>query len=243
MAGSFTLVGPGRAGSSISRALCDLGWELIDTFGRTDDPTTAAQDADLCVVATPDAAIETVAARIRVGRATLMHLSGATPVGALGTHRAAALHPLVSLADPDRGHHALRSAWFAVAGDPIARVLAEALSGKWFEVADDDRDLYHAAAVVASNHLVALLGQVDRIAENVGVPLEAFMSLALSSIENTAAMGPVQALTGPAARGDDDTIERHRSALSVRLPEELDGYDALLALVHRLVAMREARAD
>jgi len=125
----------------------------------------------------------------------------------------------------------------------MAQRIAESLSGKWFVVHDDDRVLYHAAAVIGSNHVVALLGQVERIAAEIDVPLEAFIALAASSVENTGVLGAVQALTGPASRGDDMTITNHRRALEDRLPDELAGYDAMLELAHRLVQERRRQAD
>lgn len=106
------------------------------------------------------------------------------------------------------------------------------MNGRWFEVADADRPLYHAAAAVASNHLVALLGQVDRIAGSIGVPPEAYLDLARASLENVARLGPSLALTGPVARGDWDTVARHLAALD---PSEHDAYRALAAAARRLV--------
>lgn len=243
MTGHFALVGPGRAGRSIAAALVDTGWTQTSTYHRGDSLDRAAHGVDLVVIATPDSAIADVARQIAPGSATLLHLSGATPLRALGDHRSGALHPLVALADPETGAHALRSAWFAVAGDPIASEIAESLSGKWFALDDADRVLYHAAAVVGSNHLVALLGQVERMAGEIDVPLDAFMALARSSLENVAQMGAEAALTGPAARGDEDTIERHRQELTNRLPAELSGYDAMLELARRLVRSGNAGAD
>ncbi len=79
---------------------------------------------------------------------------------------------------------------------------------------------YHAAAVVASNHLVGLLGQVERIAAGIGVPLDAYLDLARGSLDNVAALGPAAALTGPVRRGDRATVERHLAALP---PEERAG--------------------
>ena len=207
----FSLVGPGRAGMSFHGALLTLGWQSENVFGVGDDVANAAQDVDLCVVAVPDRAIRSVAAKIAPGDAVVMHISGATPVSALSPHRAAALHPLLSLADPDAGATALTTCYFACGGDPLAQEIAEELSGKWFRVDDDDRALYHAAAAIGSNHLVALLGQVERVADEIGVPLEAFMALVQSSVDNVARLGPKEALTGPAARGDDATV----SALSL----------------------------
>jgi hypothetical protein len=91
---------------------------------------------------------------------------------------------------------------------------------------------------MAANHLVGLLGQVQRVAESVGLPLEAFLPLARGALDDVGLLGPAAALTGPVARGDLSTIERHRRALD---PSELDGYDAGIALVRRLAASAPPR--
>ena len=77
--------------------------------------------------------------------------------------RIGALHPLQTLPSADAGLARLPGSWAAVAGPPAVSELAEELGLRPFRVADADRALYHAAAVVASNHLVALLGQVERL--------------------------------------------------------------------------------
>lgn len=232
----FTLVGPGRAGWSMHRALEACGWTNTGVFGRGDDVSGAAQQADVCILAVPDRNISSVADQIHPGDAVVIHLSGATPVAALDPHRSAALHPLASLAEPVSGAQTLASTFYAVGGDPIAEVIADELSGKWFRIDDSDRPLYHAAAAVASNHFVALLGQVDRISREIGVPFEAFLPLVQSSLENVIDLGPTKALTGPAARGDHETIEAHLEALGERLPEEVSAYQALVEQARRLVA-------
>jgi predicted short-subunit dehydrogenase-like oxidoreductase (DUF2520 family) len=123
-----------------------------------------------------------------------------------------------------------------VAGDPLVHDVVAALDGRAFEVADADRALYHAAACIASNHLVALLGSAERVAAEAGVPLEAYLDLVGGTVGNVAALGPAVALTGPAARGDERTIAAHRAALAARAPDELAAYDALVALARRLAA-------
>ncbi len=195
-----------------------------------------AADVDLLVIATPDAAIAEVAAAVEPVAATVVaHMAGSLGLDVLAGHeRPAAIHPLVSLPDADVGAERLRDrAWFAVAGDPMASEVVAALKGRSVVVADADRAAYHAAACIASNHLVALLGQVERVAAPVGVPLEAFLALARGSLDNVAALGPAAALTGPAARGDEATLDRHRAALD---PSELAAYDAMVAEARRLAA-------
>ncbi len=221
---------------SLHGALTGLGWECAAIYRRGEDVSEAALGVDVCVIATPDSAIAGAAAAIQPGNAVVVHLSGATPLSALGdSNEVAALHPLQSLPNPHDGAVALRDCHYAVAGDPIAQEIAEALSGKWFAIADADRALYHCAAAVASNHSVALLGQVERLAESVGVPLEAFLPIVRASVENAFTDGPAAALTGPVARGDQATIDAHRAALSDAHPGELEGYDAMVELARKLL--------
>jgi predicted short-subunit dehydrogenase-like oxidoreductase (DUF2520 family) len=98
-------------------------------------------------------------------------------------------------------------------------------------VPDDQRARYHAAATVASNHLVALLGQVARLAETTGVPPAAFLPLVRATVDNVEVLGATDALTGPVARGDVDTVVRHLDAL----PDgEGDAYRALATVAMRM---------
>jgi len=240
---SFRVVGPGRAGRSLAAALSAAGWESAGLLGRDDDPAAAAGGVDLLVLATPDAAIGGVVARVRpVPTTVVAHLSGATGLGVLDPHvLRASLHPLVSLPDAEVGARRLVGAWFAVAAtEPpamdLVNRLVDDLGGRSFPVADGDRATYHAAAAVASNHLVALMGQVARLADAVGVPLEAYLDLAAGSLDNVRDVGPSAALTGPAARGDEETVDAHLAALPV---DESATYRALAAEARRLAGRPE----
>ena len=237
---SVRVVGPGRAGSALSTALAAVGWSVAEPVRRGGDLAGAAEGVDLLVLATPDAAITEVAAAVAPTETTVVaHLAGSLGLDVLAPHpRRAAVHPLVSLPDAEVGARRLRSgAWFAVAGDPpealaLIEALVVDLGGRSFTVADADRAAYHAAAAIASNHLVALLGQVERVAAGAGVPLEAYLDLVRVTLDNVAELGPAAALTGPVARGDWATVERHRQALPA---DELVAYDAMVAAARRLV--------
>jgi predicted short-subunit dehydrogenase-like oxidoreductase (DUF2520 family) len=232
---SARVIGSGRAGGSISGALATAGWSMLPAWGREDDLFPAARDVDLLIIATPDSSIATVAASVEaVASTVVIHLAGSLGLDVLAPHpRRGALHPLVALPNARVGAERLRGAWFAVAGDGLVEQVVADLGGRSFVVADGDRAAYHAAACIASNHLVALMGQVERIAGAVGVPFEAYLDLVRATVDNVAELGPTAALTGPAARGDWATIERHRAALD---PSELDAYDAMVAAARRLVA-------
>jgi predicted short-subunit dehydrogenase-like oxidoreductase (DUF2520 family) len=199
----------------------------------------AARGVDVLLIATPDDTVTEVSAQIApVGSTVVLHLSGSLGLEALASHpRRGSLHPLVPLPSPAVGTVRLRSGiTFAVAGDPMARQLAEDLGGRVVEVDDAQRVSYHAAAAIAANHLVALLGQVERVAAAAGLPLDAFAGLVRAATEDAFALGPRAALTGPAGRGDWRTIEGHRRALAA-LPgprTEVAAYDAMVDLARRL---------
>jgi pantoate--beta-alanine ligase len=227
------IVGPGRAGRAFASALAGTGWHVEPLLGRSDDVAGAAEGVDLLLIATPDAAIAAVAAAVRpVATTVVAHLSGSLGLDVLAPHgRRASLHPLVSLAGPDASGR-LQGAWFAVAGDPLVRRVVADLAGHGVEVPDEQRAAYHAAASVASNHLVALLGQAERIAAAAGVPLEAYLDLVRGTVENVAALGPAAALTGPVARGDWATVDRHLAAID---PAERPAYEAMAGQASRLL--------
>ncbi len=215
---------------------------MRELLGRHDDVAGAARGVDVLVIATTDAALAEVSARVvPVPGTVVLHLSGALGLDVLATHpRRASLHPLVPLPSAEVGRVRLRSGiTFAVAGDPVAAELAGVLGGSVVVVDDEHRPAYHAAACIASNHLVALMGQVERVAASAGLDLDTFLGLARAAMTDVAELGPVAALTGPAARGDEATLERHRLTLDA---SEVPGYDAGVALARRLVAQRPAAA-
>lgn len=232
------IIGPGRAGGALSGALARAGWTLEPPLRRGDDVRSAATGVDVVMVAVPDAWIAPVAGAIEPADAVVAHLAGSLGLEVLAPHdRRAAVHPLVSLPNAEIGaDRLLAGGWFAVAGDPIADEIVASLGGRSVTVADEDRAVYHAAACVAANHVVALLGQVERLAATVGVPADAFFELTEGAVANVRALGARDALTGPAARGDRDTIERHRAALP---PHELVLYDVLVAAARELAAPAE----
>lgn len=232
------IIGAGRAGGALAAALRASGWRVDGPLGRDHDPSLATTGARAVLLAVPDRDVTAVASALAPGEAVVVHIAGSLGLEVLAPHdRVASVHPLVSLPDADLGARRLAGAWFAVAGDPLASEIVAALGGRAVEVHDDHRTTYHAAAVVAANHVVALLGQVERLAASVGVPLEAYLDLARGALDNVAEVGPAAALTGPVARGDRQTVARHLAAI----PEaERPAYALVADLAHRLVDQRDA---
>jgi predicted short-subunit dehydrogenase-like oxidoreductase (DUF2520 family) len=237
---AFALVGPGRAGTSVALALRARGWRGANVAGRhvgspsvvaaaarlgadAVDVAEAGRDASLVVVATPDAAVARAAAALAPGLgrgALVVHLSGALGLevfadlsSARPDVRTGSLHPLQSLPSGEAGAARLAGSWCAVDGPSEVERLALTLGMRPFRVDLARRVAYHAAATVASNHLVALLGQVARLAETAGIPPAALVPLVQATLDNVVERGAAAALTGPVARRDAGTVAAHVVAL------------------------------
>jgi predicted short-subunit dehydrogenase-like oxidoreductase (DUF2520 family) len=212
------VVGTGRAGSALAGRLAERG--LTVNAGR--EPLA---DADLVLLAVPDAAITEVAPQVPIGP-WVAHVSGATSLRALEPHtRRFSLHPLQTLSR-ERGPEQLDGAWAAVTAETdeargVALWLASELGLHPFDLADADKPLYHAGAAMASNFLVTLHRAAARLLEESHAPSEALLPLMTRTIEN----GFV--LTGPIARGDWSTVEAHLEALERRAPDLVPLYRAL----------------
>lgn len=219
---------------SVASALVAAGHDIVGFVSSSDDPSDAASDVDVLVIAVPDRRIAEVAKKVRpVDTTCVLHLSGSQGLEVLAPHvRRASMHPLIPLPNPEVGAARLAAGvTFAVAGDPLAGELATSIGGRIVTVRDENRAAYHAAACIAANHVVALMGQVERVASEIGLDLDVFLGLARAALADVEALGPSAALTGPAARGDLATLARHRAALA---PDELAGYDACAALARRV---------
>jgi predicted short-subunit dehydrogenase-like oxidoreductase (DUF2520 family) len=228
----LALIGRGRVGRSLARAAEAAGIEVTLSPGEGAAGLAGAAVL-LCV---PDETIAETAARVAdESPALLGHVSGA---GTLGLLAAAAergagtfsLHPLQTFPN---GETPLEGTPAAIAGsDPeslgFARALATALGMHPFEVPEESRAAYHAAAVMASNLLVALEESAAELLERIGVAdaRELLAPIVLRTTANWAQLGPA-ALTGPIARGDRATVQRHRVALAETAPELVRLYDAL----------------
>lgn len=224
--GAIAVVGAGRLGTALTAALRSAGCDVEGPLRHGEKPSAAIALVLLCV---PDAAIGQVAADLPPGP-LVGHCSGATTLAPLAGHRAFSLHPLMTV--PADRPTVFAGASAAIAGDPVARRLAELLSMTPIEVADEDRAAYHAAASMASNFLITLEAAAERVATTAGVGRANLLPLVRATVDNWARQG-AGALTGPIARGDLATVDRHRRALTERTPDLLALYDALAEVTAR----------
>lgn len=227
------ILGAGRAGGSIAAAARNAGLR-VNVGGREDQ----AHDAGVVLLCVPDEAItgacERIAGSLEPGT-PVGHTSGATPLAALDAAAEAgcpvfSLHPLQTI---PTARTDLAGAPCAVAGShddalALANALAERLGMRAFEVPEDGRAAYHAAASIASNFLVALEESASELLEAAGVanPREVLAPLVLRTAANWADAGAA-ALTGPIARGDEATVALHKAALAERAPQLVPLYETL----------------
>jgi predicted short-subunit dehydrogenase-like oxidoreductase (DUF2520 family) len=236
LAARIAIVGRGRMGQALAAALARCGVDVDGPLGRG----ATGDSADVVLLCVPDAQIEAAARLIAPGR-LLGHCSGATTLEPLEPHEAFSIHPLMTVTGTtarfDGAGCVIAGATERALG--MAAALARTLGMRAAVVADEDRPLYHAAASMASNYLVTLAAAAERLAEAAGVDRALLVPLVRAAIENWATEGPVRALTGPIARGDDETAARQRSAIAARAPELLAVWDALTAETRTLARSRE----
>lgn len=224
-------------------------------------PSQPPASTHVVILAVPDAALpEVVHDLLRMGPAppgcAALHVSGAlgtdvlTPLHSAG-YAIGSLHPLMAVADPWLAGHRLAGAAFALGGEPAAvgagRRIVSALGGLPLVVPSAMRPVYHAAAVLASNHLVALIAAAARLLEEAGVrqedALPALLPLVRGTIDNIEQLGVPAALTGPIARGDVDTVRLHLARLSPQDRALYSGLGAELLRLARAAGLDEQRAE
>ena len=253
----IAIVGAGTVGTAVAVRWRDAGHTITAVSGREATSVRAARwlpgvdvvsladvpaGADVLVLAVPDDAVPEVVAslagRIEPGSSAL-HLSGSLGLDALAPLEAAgvrtlAVHPLQTFADVEGAIEALPGAAIAVTarddgGTALGDQLARDLGGRPFRLADEDRPLYHVAAVFASNYLVTVSGAALDLFAAAGVAdvADAMHPLQAATLANVHRLGPQQALTGPAVRGDAGTIARNLDAVAAASPALVPAYVAL----------------
>ena len=216
----------------------------------------AARTADVVFLTTPDRLIRPVCEEIARARgfrrgAVVFHCCGAHGPELLAPARqckayVGALHPLQSFAAPEEALRRFKGTYFTFDGDaeaaPAAKALVGALGGTLLAARPHDRALYHAACCVLSNYVASLADLGVILLQLSGLPpdqaAKAAQPLLEGTVENIGALGLPQALTGPIARGDVETVERHVRALGA-LPRDVRRLYSELGLYTVRVAQRK----
>ena len=233
----------GAAGRAIesARAACE--------FAGSGRPTTSApeltRDAELVFITTPDDAIATVCGELAEASgfargAVVAHCSGAHPSTILEPARSCgaligSMHPLQSFATAQQAVRVLPGSYCCIEGDAdavqVLSAAARAIEARVMTIPTEGKALYHAAAVVACNFLVALEHAALKLDEAAGIhsgdAMQSLLPLIKGTVSNLETVGIPQCLTGPIARGDVETTRRHLEAIGRKLPDLLPLYKVL----------------
>jgi predicted short-subunit dehydrogenase-like oxidoreductase (DUF2520 family) len=272
---SVTVIGAGRMGTTLARAISDAGYsiELIlskhatrarragRAFGaaggavdQLSDPVTHDRllGSRILIISTPDDALPTAAhqlasawpkarASAKTPRPSALHTSGATSSEALAELRNAgfaigSLHPLVSVATTKTDPVVFRGAYFCVEGDreavAVARAMVRKIGGRSFTLNSELKPLYHAAAVISSGHVTSLFDLAIEMLRACGLSASNAQRILLPLLETTTqnleVKTPARALTGPFARGDRSTVEKHLAAIKAsQVSNAIEAYTIL----------------
>jgi predicted short-subunit dehydrogenase-like oxidoreductase (DUF2520 family) len=197
--------------------------------------------AEMVFITTPDDVIARVCSEVQWHEGqSVVHCSGAHSVDILESARrlgasVGSFHPLQTFASVDQAIRNLPGTTFALEAEEsllsTLKELAELLNGDWVELRPGDKVLYHTAAVFACNYLVTLVKLAQDLWKDFGVSSKeatrALLPLIKGTINNIDNIGLPDCLTGPVARGDLGTIDRHLSTLEARSPSLLTTYKEL----------------
>ena len=222
------------------------------------DEQTLLDDIDILFITTNDAHIQAVCdsladnGYLRQGQ-LIVHMSGALSSEILQSARGQgcftySLHPLQSFADKAKAFANLRETVFSLEGDMerlnILEDMLARMGNPFFTIEAEQKVLYHAATCICSNFLTALIEEGLQFFAAVDIPreegLNAVLPLIRNTIDNIALSGTENALTGPIARGDVDTVRQHLHSIKHALPDKLEFYKLMadstltLARQHKL---------
>ena len=250
-------IGAGTVGTALAVRLSQQGYPVVAVASRSQASATnfarvvgdiAMQDnqgvadrAELVFITTPDGIIPTVVSQVRWRSGqSVVHCSGADSTEVLAPARqsgaqAGVLHPLQTFAGVQQAIENLPGSTFALeAEEPLLGTLKEMatiLDGNWVELKAEDKVLYHAAAVMACNYLVTLVKLATDLWQTFDIPpqqaTQALLPLIQGTVHNISTVGIPGCLTGPIARGDTGTVQKHLAALQQRVPAILTAYREL----------------
>lgn len=255
------VIGAGRAGTALAAALGRAGHEIVAVSAVSDASIRRAEQrlpgiairrppevvaaASLVLLTVPDDVLPGLVAGLAAtgaafegrlvahasGRHGLAVLDPAVRAGALPL----ALHPVMTFTGRPDDIDRLAGISFGVTAPgplrPVAEALVVEMGGEPVFIAEEHRDLYHAALATGANYLVTLVAAAGDLLRDAGVARPARMlgPLLSAALDNALRLGDA-ALTGPVARGDADTVASHVDALRAAAPEALPAYLALARL-------------
>jgi predicted short-subunit dehydrogenase-like oxidoreductase (DUF2520 family) len=245
---TVAIIGAGRLGKTLARLVVSASdYSLSGLYTRSASPQIGEvltdtsiliqssehmQPADIYLITTPDDQIAAAcdmlchSSYLQPGN-IILHCSGLHTAAILQSAKnhgcyTASIHPLRSFADPLQSYQAFPGTYCALEGDEAGlletRKLFESFGGIVFSIASDEKALYHAASVFASNYTVTLYAVATQLLQDAQVSPEIASAMTQNLMQGTLNnlayhTDPAQALTGPILRGDEQTLRAHLKSL------------------------------
>lgn len=248
----IVLIGAGNAATHIGRACVSRGIRVRYVFSRREESreklasTVGArplddlaslgniEPVDLILLSISDDAIREVASKIPKGDFIVAHTSGVTPIDAMGDHSERGIFYPVQSLQQEREINFREVPICLEASDEVThdrlKQLADEIAGPTYDLNSEQRRWLHLAAVFANNFTNQLYGISDELLEKYGMPLEVLQPLIEETARRITEDKPAQLQTGPASRGDKESIEKHRKMLENH-PDWLEVYDAITKMI------------
>ncbi len=251
-------IGAGTVGTALAVRLAEKGYPVVAVASRTlasaerlavqvpgckavKTSQEVADATELVFITTPDDAIAAAVAEVNWHKGqAVVHCSGAHSAAVLDEAKTkgastGAFHPLQTFASVKYAIQNMPGSAFGIEGEePLLTALKElatALGGTPQVLRPEDKVLYHASAVIASNYLVTLMKIATDLWVEFGASREdavkALMPLVRGTLNNIQNVGIPNCLTGPIARGDTGTVEKHLEALKAAVPSMVPVYSEL----------------
>ena len=249
---SISLIGIGRAGGALALALARAGHKIDYLVHRSAavassivphlswDTRVVTMNAtftirsDVVLIATRDPDISDAAMQVPDhidGTPVVLHTSGSLSSDILNNLSdrgcsVGSMHPLVSISDPFSGADNFANVFFCLEGNDravaTAELLVTSLGGRSFSIPTDKKPLYHAAAVTACGHVIALIDIAIEMLSKCGMgserSREILFPLIESTIRNLESHDTASSLTGSFARADVAALRRHLISIDSTVP-------------------------
>lgn len=260
----IAIIGVGKVGGALALALSEKGYEVSQLVARSvekaervaelieprpqiiDSEELELVSADVVFITTQDSEIPVVAKNLidKIDHLpVIFHMSGSLSSRILqplcdGGCDVASIHPLVSISNPQLGAKRFKDSYFCIEGDleavTIGTQIVEDLEGKPFSIETKYKTLYHASAITACGHLVALISTAVEMLSKCGLTPEesqkVLLPLITGTVQNLSVQTPAEALTGTFARADVDGMQKHLQTLRENTSAETQEIYRILGL-------------
>ncbi len=244
---SIVVLGFGNVGKHLSLALEQSDAAILKQVYNRSEITLPSQldhieliddlndlaEADICIIALPDDVIQDFSGKLPEQDRLVVHTSGSAPIDALKDHsRRAVFYPLQTFSAEREVN--FRSVPICIEAnnaqdETLLFMLAESISEKVTVINSAARRKLHLAAVFVNNFTNHFYHIADELVRENDLDFDLLKPLILETANKINTLSPAEAQTGPARRGDKNTIENHLHLLSEGPYREL--YEKLTASI------------